>query len=101
MMDCSAALKPMICTTPVHSFFLFASVHRIAEKQPHQRVDCFSAIGNGGYSYAQIGAYRSLSRTSFISRTGSNFPLATMEKILGVQPLIRITPCSFIWTGCC
>ena len=51
--------------------------------------------------YAQIGAYRSLSRTSFISSTGSNLPLATMEKILGVQPLIRITPCSFMLTGCC
>ena len=39
--------------------------------------------------------------SSFISSTGSNLPLATMEKILGVQPLIRITPCSFMLTGCC
>ena len=62
----------------------------------------FPAPGQSSASpvQAQTGAYRSLSSTSRMNAAGSNCPPATILKILGLHPLTRMTPSSFIRTGC-
>ena len=65
MMNSPAALKTMIRTIPVHSFLLLFCLTSNGEAVASaELLPPLPAMIK--YSYAQIGAYRSLSRTSFI-----------------------------------